>query len=204
MDGVLDDASDEPPAIASAAPALGKEGGAAALALDSQPTIGYASQQNAVPVVRAITLSNASETALIQIELEVSSSPAFVQPARFRFEQLEPGEFRRLHPVDLQIDHGYLTRLDEAERGSIVVRATAAGQAVAETVSEVEILAGDHWAGTRSIPALLAAFCMPNAQAVACAHMLQNCCASNSGTRRATATNRRTEKASGYRRRILH
>lgn len=166
MDGVLDDATDEPPAIASAAPALGKEGGAAALALESQPTIGYASQQNAVPVVRTITLSNASETALNQIELEVSSLPAFVQPARFRFERLEPGEFRRLHPVDLQIDHGYLTRLDEAERGSIVVRAIAAGQVIAETASEVEILAYDQWGGTRSLPELLAAFCMPNAQAV--------------------------------------
>ena len=128
----------------------------------ADPTTGYASIQNNIPVVRSLIVKNNSEETLNSVEVLVSSTPAFAQGARFHFEQLAPGESRTLSPVDLQPDHTYLIKLDEAEKVSIRVRAVAAGKELAEINHPIEVLAYDQWAGTRSLPELLAAFSMPN------------------------------------------
>lgn len=81
-------------------------------------TTGYAAIQNNVPVVRAIVLTNSSEKPLTGVEILVGCSPAFAVGARFHFDSLAPGEKRKIAPIDLQPDHGYLSRLDEAEQAA--------------------------------------------------------------------------------------
>ena len=129
-------------------------------------TTGYAAIQNNVPVVRAIVLTNVTEQPLKGVEILVGCSPAFAVGARFHFDSLAPGEKRKIVPIDLQPDHGYLSRLDEAERAAISVVAKADGEVLGEAKHDIEVLAYDQWAGTRSLPELLAAFCMPNSRIV--------------------------------------
>ena len=130
------------------------------------PTTGYAAIQNNIPVVRSLIVKNNSEEALNSLAVLVSCTPEFAQGARFHFEQLAPGESRTISPVDLQPDHTYLIKLDEAEKASIRIKAVADGKTLSELNHSIEVLAYDQWAGTRSLPELLAAFSMPNSVVV--------------------------------------
>lgn len=142
------------------------------LEITADKTIGYAAIQNNVPVVRSITVINSGEVPLSNVELLVSCSPTFAIGEKLRFDYLAPGESRRVAPVDLQPDHKYLSNLDESERAVISVTASAEGESLATANHAIEVLAYDQWAGTRSLPELLAAFCMPNSRVVD--HLIAN------------------------------
>jgi stress response protein SCP2/very-short-patch-repair endonuclease len=129
-------------------------------------TIGYAAIQNNVPVVRSITLLNKGAEPLVDVEIVIRCSPGFAVGARLKFERLIPGESRKISPIDLQPDHEYLSALDELELASINVTATSHGRHLVEVRHAIDVLAYDQWAGTRSLPELLAAFCMPNSRVV--------------------------------------
>ena len=130
--------------------------------IEADATTGYAGVQNSIPIVRAIMVENVSEETLHGVEVKVTCSPAFAIGARFLFERLAPGESRTLSPVDLRPDHAYLIKLDEAEKASINVEVTCDEASVGHASTTIEVLAYDQWAGTRSLPELLAAFAMPN------------------------------------------
>ncbi len=137
-----------------------------AIQIEADATTGYAGVQNSIPIVRAIVIKNVSEETLRGVEVKVNCSPAFAMGASFLFERLAPGESRTISPVDLRPDHTYLIKLDEAEKASINVEASLDGASVECTSATIEVLAYDQWAGTRSLPELLAAFAMPNSVAV--------------------------------------
>ncbi|WP_144111325.1 DUF3320 domain-containing protein [Paraburkholderia sp. BCC1886] len=129
-------------------------------------TIGYAAIQNNVPLIREILFSNEGDTTLLDVELVVKCIPDFAESARFRFEELAPGEIRRLAPVDLRPDHHYLSQLDESVRSVITANLRAEEVELVTATHNIDVLAYDQWAGTRSLPELLAAFCMPNSRVV--------------------------------------
>lgn len=129
-------------------------------------TIGYAAIQNNVPVIREILVTNDGETTLSDVELLVRCVPAFAESARFRFEALAPGESRRIAPADLRPDHQYFSQLDESERAVITATLRVQETELVTATHNIDVLAYDQWAGTRSLPELLAAFCMPNSRVV--------------------------------------
>lgn len=129
-------------------------------------TIGYAAIQNNVPVIREILVINDGETTLSDVELLVRCVPAFAESARFRFEALAPGESRRIAPADLRPDHQYFSQLDESERAVITATLRVQETELVTATHNIDVLAYDQWAGTRSLPELLAAFCMPNSRVV--------------------------------------
>ncbi|GBG12991.1 uncharacterized protein NMK_0529 [Novimethylophilus kurashikiensis] len=132
----------------------------------TDPTTGYAAIQNNIPVVRSINIQNHTGQLLEGLEIHVGCTPAFAQGARFQFDRMESGEVRKIAPVDLQPDHSYFIKLDESEKATISVKAVVSGNVLAEQHQEIEVLAYDQWAGTRSLPELLAAFSMPNSLVV--------------------------------------
>ncbi|ABM36526.1 DUF3320 domain-containing protein [Polaromonas naphthalenivorans] len=134
--------------------------------IEADATTGYAAIQNAVPVVRALRLTNLMAETVENLEVVVSCSPAFARGLKLRFDKLAAGETRRISPLDLQPDHAFLADLKESVNASIRVVAEAGGQELASATQPVQVLAYDQWAGTRALPELLAAFCMPNNPAV--------------------------------------
>lgn len=134
--------------------------------IEADATIGYASIQNSVPVIRSLRLTNNGSEALEGVEVLVSCNPRFAQSAKLRFDRLGPGETRRISPVDLQPDHTYLADLQEAVNASINIAVIAGTIELASISQSIEVLAYDQWAGTRALPELLAAFCMPNNHSV--------------------------------------
>ncbi len=134
--------------------------------IEADGTLGYASIQNAVPVIRSLRLTNNGSQALEGLEVQVGCNPRFADGARLRFDRLAPGESRRISPIDLRPDHTFLAELSEAVQATITVTVTAANTELARRTQAVQVLAYDQWAGTRALPELLAAFCMPNNPAI--------------------------------------
>lgn len=158
--------SDKPEKSPSSSPTLEAHASALDVQIVADRTIGYVAIQNNVPVVRSITLVNKGEEPLVDVEVVIRCSPGFAVGAKLKFERLMPAESRKISPIDLQPDHGYLSALDELERASISVTATSHDRPLAEVRYVIDVLAYDQWAGTRSLPELLAAFCMPNSRVV--------------------------------------
>ena len=136
------------------------------LEIEADPTIGYASIQNAVPIVRSIRVTNVGPDALEGVHVYVACNPGFAQGKNLRFERLAPGETRRIAPLVLDANHQYLSTLNEAVKASITSYAIAGDKELGRIEQPIEVLAYDQWAGTRALPELLAAFCMPNDKAV--------------------------------------
>ena len=82
--------------------------------VESDPTLGYASIQNSVPVIRSLRLTNHDEKAQEGLDVRISCNPGFAKGAKLRFERLGPGETRIVAPIELQPDHAYLADLQEA------------------------------------------------------------------------------------------
>jgi very-short-patch-repair endonuclease len=137
-----------------------------AIELESDATLGYASIQNSVPVIRSLRLTNHGEDALEGLEVLIACNPGFAQGTKLRFDRLAAGETRRISPIELQPDHSYLADLVESVNASVTVSVLAGSNEIATKSQSIQILAYDQWAGTRALPELLAAFCMPNNPAI--------------------------------------
>jgi hypothetical protein len=134
--------------------------------IEADPTLGYASIQNAVPVLRSLRLTNRTDKTFEQLVVLITCAPGFAQGVKLQFDQLAPGETRRISPIDLKPDHSYLADLQEAVKASIRVAVIHGTDELAQAEHPITVLAYDQWAGTRALPELLAAFCMPNNPAV--------------------------------------
>lgn len=137
-----------------------------AIEIESDATLGYASIQNSVPVIRSLRLTNHGSESLEDLQVLVSCNPRFAEGIKLRFDRLAPNETRRISPVDLRPDHTYLAELPESVRATVSVSVLSNTAELAHATQPIEVLAYDQWAGTRALPELLAAFCMPNNPAV--------------------------------------
>lgn len=123
--------------------------------IEADPTLGYASIQNSVPVIRALRITNNGADALEHLEVSVTCNPRFAESMKLRFERLAAGESRRISPLDLRPDHSYLAELQEAVAASIAVTVHAAGTELGRANQALQVLAYDQWAGTRALPLLV-------------------------------------------------
>jgi hypothetical protein len=137
-----------------------------AIEVEADTTLGYASIQNSVPVIRSLRLTNHGAEAVEHLQVLITCNPVFAQVAKLRFDRLGPSETRRIAPVDLLPDHSFLADLQESVNATITVSILTGTEELARTAQPIEVLAYDQWAGTRALPELLAAFCMPNNPAV--------------------------------------
>jgi len=135
--------------------------------INAAPTVNYVSYQNHVPLLRSLTISNDDDSAdLTNIELIIRTEPQFTDTLRLKFDVLQAGEKRLLSALDLKFNHSYLTELSERELGRLIVEVLANGHGILQSMQDISILAYDQWAGTQSLPELLAAFSLPNNPAV--------------------------------------
>jgi very-short-patch-repair endonuclease len=137
-----------------------------AIEVEIDSTLSYASIQNAVPVVRSLRLTNHRPQTIENLEVLITCSPRFALAKKIRFDRLTSGESRLITPLDLTPDHGFLAELQESVKASVQIHILTGTVELAQIAQMIEILAYDQWAGTRALPELLAAFCMPNNPAV--------------------------------------
>lgn len=126
----------------------------------------YASYQNAIPVIRSISVENRSSRHWQGLRLELSSTPAFLRPKTWIIDRLIPGDSLPLGDRKIDLDASYLAGLNEAERGEITLRLIAGSEVLNEHRHEVRLLARDEWGGVTDMVQLLPAFVLPNDPAV--------------------------------------
>lgn len=141
--------------------------------------LNLAAFQNSIPLIRELRIvANDLEEllpddgrhngVLSNLELTVTSEPAFHQPKRWRIDSLSAGQSIRISDLDLKLDGTLFHRLTEAEMASVKFVLTAGGHAepLAQVEIPVELLPRNQWGGAGQLPDLLAAFVQPNDPAV--------------------------------------
>jgi very-short-patch-repair endonuclease len=124
--------------------------------------LSLASSQNGVPVVRELTVELKSAESARQVELRVTSAPAFIYPFSLRIDRIDPTRPRTFQDLKIQANHEYLAGLTEAFEGSLQIEALIDGEAVASIRAELKLLPADQWEGLNDIPEILAAHVQPN------------------------------------------
>lgn len=124
--------------------------------------INYAMQQNYIPVVRSIILTNNTEEAIRDITVKISSEPEFIKPFQTDISQVQPGEPVEISPVRLVLSSEFLFSLTERLNGSIHVEVLSGGETLDESDHDIALLPYDYWQGGWILPELTAAFVTPN------------------------------------------
>lgn len=131
--------------------------------------INLADFQNAVPAMRELVIHNTTTEALRELDLQVSSEPAFFKPRTWHLDAIDAGQIFHVTDLDIQLDGGLLARLNEAEKATVrfkLVARVAPDVCVAASDDIVELLPRNQWGGIGQLPEMVAAFVQPNDPAV--------------------------------------
>lgn len=128
--------------------------------------IGFASHQNAVPVLRELEITNEGEETFETLVLSIAADPEFLEVRTWRIDRLAGNSTLHINERDLRLRGGYLNELNETLRGSVTLRVESGEEVLAESHVPVELLARSEWGGLATMAELLPAFVMPNDRAV--------------------------------------
>lgn len=129
------------------------------------PTINYATQQNDVPVIHSLRISNHTNSVLHELQLKIETEPAFAVPLEKTVAYIGPEQTYDLGTLDLTLSHDFLSTLNERVTGVVHVTAESTAGVVRKS-EKVWVLAYDEWSGLSGIPEMVAAFVLPNHPAV--------------------------------------
>lgn len=130
-------------------------------------TIGFASHQNAVPLLREVKVTLTGDALAEHLRLSLSADPPFVAPKTWTLDRLCPGDTLAIGDRDVTLNATLLSGLTESISGSVALTLTDRdGATVATLTRRVELLAHNEWGGLSSMAELLPAFVMPNDPAV--------------------------------------
>ncbi len=128
--------------------------------------IGFASHQNAAPLLRELSIVNQSSIPISDLVLELVADPPFLTNKIWRLDRIDPDTTLRIPDRNVQLNATYLGALTESVRGTVTLRLVKDGADIATSHAPVEVLARSEWGGTASMAELLPAFVMPNDPAV--------------------------------------
>jgi very-short-patch-repair endonuclease len=129
--------------------------------------IGFASHQNATPLVRELKLRLDGDRPTEHCQLTLVAEPSFVQPKTWRIERILPGDELVIADRNIQLHATLLSGLTESLIGSISLTLNGAdGAELASSSYPIELLAHNEWGGLSTMAELLPAFVMPNDPAV--------------------------------------
>jgi len=128
--------------------------------------LGFASHQNAVPVLRELLITNNSDADCNNLTLQLVADPPFLESKTWLIDRLSKSDSLHIKERDIKLNAGYLADLSESLTGELTLRLISNGQTIAANNYPVQILAKSEWGGAATMPELLAAFAMPNDPAI--------------------------------------
>ncbi|MDR5750202.1 MULTISPECIES: DUF3320 domain-containing protein [unclassified Caballeronia] len=131
--------------------------------------VNLADFQNAVPVIRELSLVNDTRSDYKSLRLTVGSEPPFLKPKTWHIDQLASGQTVRLSDIDLGLDGPLLGRLTESEKAMVTFRLVHGNGDLGDLASAeavVDLLPRNQWSGLSSLPDMVAAFVQPNEPAI--------------------------------------
>ena len=128
------------------------------------PAINYAFQQNHVPTIRELTITNHSENDWKNISLSLSSEPDFAEVWTAQLEFLGPGQSQQFTNIPLSVATQFLAQLTEKITGKLSLTIRIADEIAFQQNYPIEVLPFDQWPGVNILPEIMAAFVTPNNQ----------------------------------------
>jgi hypothetical protein len=126
------------------------------------PAVNFAMQQNHVPVVKRLILTNNGAEIIENITVEIRIEPDFSIPWISKIERLDPLESHSFGALSLNVSAKFLAELTERMAGRLLLKIRAGDTFLQESVHDIDLLAYDQWNGAGSVPELIAAFITPN------------------------------------------
>ncbi|WP_136608738.1 DUF3320 domain-containing protein [Paenibacillus dokdonensis] len=125
-------------------------------------TVNYAMQQNHVPIVRNIILTNTADEDLIEITVKLTSEPQFAFEWKKSFDILPAGQSMDIGTVDLHMSTSFFGDLSERLTGSLTLTIWQNEAEIYQERGSISVLAFDEWSGLAVLPEMTAAFVTPN------------------------------------------
>ena len=125
-------------------------------------SVNFAMQQNYVPTVYSIIVTNNSDNAAENITLTVSAVPDYADSYSTLIPLISPHTSFEIRPVPFKARPEYLYSLTEKLTAQVVVEAQYNGVVVAQDRIDIELLAYDQWNGIDYVPEMISAYITPN------------------------------------------
>ena len=143
-----------------------RDGATLVLKVELDRKINYALQQNDVPVIKSLHVTNISDQLLKDVTLTITTDPDFADSWSTHLLQLGAGDTFNFQTIDLQLSPQFLGNLTERMHGALYFTVKSSETLILETSEPVDLLARDEWGGLSSLPSILAAFVLPNHPAI--------------------------------------
>jgi hypothetical protein len=123
--------------------------------------VSFALQQNHVPVIKFLSIKNASTEPITDIKIEIKANPNFSESSTLNLQELNAGEVVEIRP-DLQLSSSFLRSLDESITGYLQIKITSGDQELYKDYLPIDILSFDSWPGSSVLPEIISSFITPN------------------------------------------
>ena len=130
------------------------------------PFVNFAMQQNAVPLLRALAVTNCSDKQASQVVVRVWSDPPVIAEKTSRVDSAEPGRSYSFKDLSLTLLREPLRKQSEREEGHLWIELSADSVPPIRQPLPLSVLAYNEWFGVSSLPEILAAHVLPNDPAV--------------------------------------
>ena len=124
--------------------------------------INYALQQNHVPVVREIRLTNLTDEDMSGLQVKLEAEPLFAYEWSKRIDVLPSGQTADAGAVHVQLIPTFLGNQSERLNGTLTLTVTQGETVLVQERVSIGILAFDEWSGLTILPEMAAAFVTPN------------------------------------------
>lgn len=125
-------------------------------------SINFAMQQNYVPVIRNLVVTNETESTISNLDLKINFEPEFSKKYTYHIEEIQAGQSVEISPVRIKLKTEFLFSLTEKMIGTIMVELFQGEEKVYSFDGEIELLAFDQWSGLLFMPEIITAFVTPN------------------------------------------
>jgi very-short-patch-repair endonuclease len=123
-------------------------------------------QQNAVPLLRRLAVTNFSDKQVTHLVVRVWSDPPVVAEKTLRVDMMDPGADYAFSDLALTLLREPLRKQSEREEGHLWIEVVADGVPPARKPHPLSVLAYNEWYGVSSLPEIIAAHVLPNDPAV--------------------------------------
>jgi len=126
------------------------------------PFVNFAMQQNSVPLLRELKLTNASDRQATKVVVRVWSDPPVIAEKILRVDEIAISASYAFSDLGLTLLRETLRKQSEREEGHLWIEIEAEGVPANRTPLPLSVLAYNEWYGVSSLPEIIAAHVLPN------------------------------------------
>jgi len=124
--------------------------------------VSFAMQQNHVPIIRELLVSNNTDSELTDLLVAIKTDPDIADEWSSKIQSIPPEQTHQLTGIDIRLSASRLFELTERVDGSITISVSHEDEVLAQDTLNLSFLSYDEWTGANTFPEFIAAFITPN------------------------------------------